>query len=63
MRTLISTILLVVFASVAGAKTAFSPEDVEKLLSRMTLEEKIGQMMQLESSQLGAKDAQGVFRQ
>lgn len=62
MRTLISTILLVVFASVAGAKTAFSPEDVEKLLSRMTLEEKIGQMMQLESSQLGAKDAQGVFR-
>ena len=53
MRTLISTILLVVFASVAGAKTAFSPEDVEKLLSRMTLEEKIGQMLQLNIDTLG----------
>lgn len=40
---------------------AQTEKQVNKLLGRMTLEEKIGQMMQLESSQLGAKDAQGVF--
>ena len=53
MRFLLSTILFVVFASQAGAKTAFSQQDVERLLQRMTLEEKIGQMLQLNIDTLG----------
>ena len=61
MRKIILSILLVVFASQVGAKTISSQQDVERLLQRMTLEEKIGQMMQLEASLLGTKDAQGVF--
>ena len=53
MRTILSTILLVVFASFVGAKTTFTPQDVERLLSKMTLEEKIGQMLQLNIDTLG----------
>ena len=53
MRTLLSTIMTVVFASFVGAKTTFTPQDVERLLQRMTLEEKIGQMLQLNIDTLG----------
>ena len=45
--------MAVVFASFVGAKTTFTPQDVERLLQRMTLEEKIGQMLQLNIDTLG----------
>ena len=45
--------MTVVFASFVGAKTTFTPQDVERLLQRMTLEEKIGQMLQLNIDTLG----------
>ncbi len=44
MRILLSTIM-VAFASFVGAKTTFTSQDMEQLLQRMTLEEKIGQML------------------
>ncbi len=62
MRKIILSILLVVFASSLGAKTTFSQQDVERLLQRMTLEEKVGQMVQLVTELFGTKDAQGHFR-
>ena len=52
---------LVVFASQAGAKTAFSLQDVERLQQRMTLEEKVGQMVQLVTDLFGDTDADGTF--
>lgn len=52
MRILLSTIM-VAFASFVGAKTTFTSQDMEQLLQRMTLEEKIGQMLQLNIDGLG----------
>ena len=52
MRILLSTIM-VAFASFVGAKTTFTSQDMERLLQRMTLEEKIGQMLQLNIDGLG----------
>ena len=53
MRILLSTFIALVFASQVGAKTTFSLQDLERLLQRMTLEEKIGQMLQLNIDTLG----------
>ena len=53
MRILFSTIFMMFFASSVGAKATFTPEDMERLLQRMTLEEKIGQMLQLNIDGLG----------
>ena len=61
MRKILMSIVLVVFASSLGAKTAFSEQDVDRLLQRMTLEEKVGQMMQMVTGLFGSVDAQGVF--
>lgn len=44
---------MVAFASFVGAKTTFTSQDMEQLLQRMTLEEKIGQMLQLNIDGLG----------
>lgn len=44
---------MVAFASFVGAKTTFTSQDMERLLQRMTLEEKIGQMLQLNIDGLG----------
>ena len=52
MRILLSTIM-VAFASFVGAKTTFTSQDMEQLLQRMTLDEKIGQMLQLNIDGLG----------
>ena len=56
MRTLISIIFTVVFASSVGAKTTFSPQDLERLLQHMTLQEKVGQMLQLNIDVLGHEE-------
>lgn len=53
MKTILITIMTVVFASQVGAKTTFTSQDMEQLLQRMTLEEKIGQMLQLNIDGLG----------
>ena len=52
-RTLFSTLFFVVFAFQVGAKTTFTSQDLEQLLQRMTLDEKIGQMLQLNIDGLG----------
>ena len=55
-QILLFILLFVVFASQVGAKTAFSLQDVERLLQRMTLEEKIGQMLQLRLVELACQE-------
>ena len=40
---------------------AASPMEAAKTLKQLTLEEKIGQMMQLVTDLFGSNDAQGVF--
>ena len=54
-------LLAVGLVSVADAKKELSRQDADRQLQRMTLEEKIGQMMQLVTDIFGTNDAQGVF--
>jgi beta-glucosidase len=54
-------LLAVGLVSVADAKKELSRQDADRQLQRMTLEEKIGQMMQLVTDIFGTNDTQGVF--
>ena len=53
--------LAVGLVSVADAKKELARQDADWQLQRMTLEEKIGQMMQLVTDIFGTNDTQGVF--
>ena len=53
--------LAVGLVSVADAKKELARQDADRQLQRMTLEEKIGQMMQLVTDIFGTNDTQGVF--
>ena len=54
-------LLAVGLVSVADAKKELARQDADRQLQRMTLEEKIGQMMQLVTDIFGTNDTQGVF--
>ena len=54
-------LLAVGLVSVADAKKELARQDADWQLQRMTLEEKIGQMMQLVTDIFGTNDTQGVF--
>ena len=54
-------LLAVGLVSVADAKKELSRQDADRQLQRMTLEEKIGQMMQLVTDIFGTNDTHGVF--
>ncbi len=58
---LLSTFMNVVSVSPLGAETTFPSVDIEQRLQSMTLQEKVGQMVQLTFECFGITDAQGVF--
>ena len=67
MKKLFSSILMLAFAYTASANVPVIKSDpkieaqVEQTLKKLTLEEKIGQMMQLVTDLFGANDKNGVF--
>lgn len=67
MKKLFSSIFMLAFAYTASAKVPVIKSDpkieaqVEQTLKKLTLEEKIGQMMELVTDLFGANDKNGVF--